>query len=290
MSDMSRVAVIVPAYDPGAELDRCIEAILGQKLATGEFEVVVVDNGSAPPISPSWGPRVRVIREPTPGSYAARNAGIAATETGVLAFTDADCIPQPGWLDAGMRALRSGAGAATGPVVVFRSDTPTVTERYELRYAFPQDHYLAEDFGVTANLFVTRAAIAQAGPFDANLRSGGDREFGQRLARHGLRTEWVDAAAVMHPARRTIGQLLAKTRRTWAGTIILERRTKSRIELTLASLWLLRPPIRAFVRIMREEEQVGLTARMQLCGLLMLVRATGCWASLRTLLGGTSPR
>jgi glycosyltransferase involved in cell wall biosynthesis len=43
---MVKVSVIVPVFDPGARIDRCIESLLGQSLSAGEYEVVFVDDGS----------------------------------------------------------------------------------------------------------------------------------------------------------------------------------------------------------------------------------------------------
>jgi len=47
----------------------------------------------------------RLLRESSPGSYAARNAGLRAAHGKVLAFTDFDCVPDRNWLLAGTRAL-----------------------------------------------------------------------------------------------------------------------------------------------------------------------------------------
>jgi glycosyltransferase involved in cell wall biosynthesis len=43
---MVKVSVIVPVFDPGARIDRCIESLLGQSLSAAEYEVVFVDDGS----------------------------------------------------------------------------------------------------------------------------------------------------------------------------------------------------------------------------------------------------
>src|SRR5919202_1352552 len=41
-----RVSVIVPVYNPGADIDDCIASLLGQSLPRSEYEVIFVDDGS----------------------------------------------------------------------------------------------------------------------------------------------------------------------------------------------------------------------------------------------------
>ena len=101
------VTVIVPVRNGADAIALCLDALAVQQGAP-PFEVIVVDNGStdgtsdivrAHPIN------ARLVHEPRPGSYAARNAGIAAASGRVLAFTDADCVPDSHWLAAGIAAM-----------------------------------------------------------------------------------------------------------------------------------------------------------------------------------------
>src|SRR3954447_13530806 len=41
-----KVSVIVPVYNPGADIDDCIASLLGQSLPASEYEVLFVDDGS----------------------------------------------------------------------------------------------------------------------------------------------------------------------------------------------------------------------------------------------------
>lgn len=284
------VSIIIPAYEAGEELEACIDAVIAQDVGSRTFEVVLVDNGSEPPVVDRWDGAVRIVREPTPGSYAARNAGIAATTGRYVAFTDADCIPQPGWLAAGLEALSTHCAIATGPVVLFGGEPTTASELYEFRYGFPQERYVEEGFGVTANLFVTREAIETAGPFDASLKSGGDREFGQRLRRKGFTTVLIPDAVVHHPARRHVRELASKALRTASSSAVLTRRHHGTWAVLGEAALLLRPPLRAFWNILREERELSLRQRAALCGVVVIVRVTAGWARLRTVVGAAPPR
>jgi hypothetical protein len=152
------VAVIVPVRDRRALLRSLLEALAAQSYR--DFEVVVVDDGStdgsAAEAERAEGIAVQVVRTPGAGAVAARRAGVAASRSRYLAFTDSDCRPGPGWLAAGVAALDGGADVVNGAT----------------RPAGPVgllDHSVAsgeEGLYPTCNVFYRRAAYDAAGGFD----------------------------------------------------------------------------------------------------------------------------
>lgn len=220
MSAGADVSVVIPVYDDWERLARCLEALEAQDL-DGRPEIVVVDNGSTEPPPARLPGAPRVLRCDTPGSYAARNAGVAAASGAIVAFTDADCVPRPDWLRHGVAALAAdpAADAAAGRVEVTAADAGARTrvESFELWCGFAQRAYVRRGFGATANLFVRRAALERAGPFDETLLSGGDKEWGRRLTRAGGRLVYAGDAVVAHPARATRAQLRRKVVRLVGG-------------------------------------------------------------------------
>jgi glycosyltransferase involved in cell wall biosynthesis len=110
------VSVVVPVVDQAVGLAATLEALAGQSLPESSFEVIVVDNGSVDDslqVAAAWSarhPGARVVSETElRGSYAARNRGIESSSAELLAFTDADCRPDPHWLEAGLAALEESA-------------------------------------------------------------------------------------------------------------------------------------------------------------------------------------
>lgn len=268
----TRVSVIIPVFGDGPSLHACVLAVLEQSYPMDLTEVIVVDNGSRPPVEARWGEAVWVIVEDLPGSYAARRRGVTEARGQLLCFTDSDCVPDREWLRNGvMSAERHGLDAIiAGRVRLTTSPAPSVAELHDLRYGFPQQGYLAEGFGVTANLFVPRAIYDRVGGFDITLRSGGDREFGERATSAGVPLVFCEDAVVDHPARSTIRQLVRKARRTSGGNVQREVRTTSRWNVAGRSLVLLRPPVRGIIRILRDGGP--LRARLGLSGLVVLLR------------------
>lgn len=91
-----KVSVILPAYNPGADELRCtVEALRAQTLPASEWELVLVDNRSNPPVAASavaWHPHGRLVREETPGLVAARVAGFKHTRAEVVVIVDQDNV------------------------------------------------------------------------------------------------------------------------------------------------------------------------------------------------------
>jgi glycosyltransferase involved in cell wall biosynthesis len=219
------VSVIVPAYNDH-RLVLALDALRRQTYDRDCYEIVVCDNGSDSDIAAdvervAKDVSARTVYEPTPGSYSARNTALRDAVGEVLAFTDADCIPAADWLASGVAALGGDTGPdlVAGRIEVFPSGTElTMAELFETVDAFPQQRYVERDrFGATANLFVDRNVLDRIGPFDARLRSGGDREFCNRAVDAGFVLTYDADIVVHHPARRSLRELRRKQRRTSSG-------------------------------------------------------------------------
>jgi glycosyltransferase involved in cell wall biosynthesis len=206
------VSVIIPAFNNAEGLRRCLEALGDQTYPADRHEVLVVDNGSREDLRPVVAglPRVRLLREDAPGSYAARNRGIAEAAGEALAFTDSDCVPARNWIERGAAHLLEApaCGFVAGRVdLAFRDPaSPTPSELYDLVVMnFHQDRNVAKRrFGATANLFTFKRVFEAVGAFDGALMSGGDLEWGQRVYAHGLLQQYADDVHVTHPARYSL--------------------------------------------------------------------------------------
>ena len=217
------VSIIIPVFNHGQALSSCLRALATQTYPADRFEVIVVDNGSEPPIIDvtrefSF---ARCIREEKPGSYAARNRGVQASSGEILGFTDADCVPEDSWIERGVGAVHGlpGDGMVGGRIEpTFRDPRrPTAAELYDTVCGYLQESFVKWGFAATANLFTTRTTVDRVGPFDERLMSGGDMEWGQRLRSMGLVQQYADDVRIFHPARRTLGELFRKVGRIAGG-------------------------------------------------------------------------
>lgn len=222
------VTVVIPSFHDWEGVGRCLDAIAAQTYPPELIRAVVVNNDPHDPPPSGLAERLRLARahiltEPRGGSYAARNLGVATARSDVIAFTDADCIPDRMWIEAAVRAISNGTDRVAGHVEVLTGcDRIGHAALHEVSSAFDQRRYVRRGFGATANLVVRRTAFDQVGPFDARLRSGGDIEWNQRAGRAGFTLRYVAEARVAHPARTSAAALLEKDARVWAGKLAIE--------------------------------------------------------------------
>jgi glycosyltransferase involved in cell wall biosynthesis len=260
------VSVIIPVFNDGQRLDRCLEALERQTYPANRFDVIVVDNGSREDpagIVGRYG-HAKLARQAKPSSYAARNTGIAMARGDVLAFTDSDCLPDARWIEAGVAALLGtpDCGLVGGAVEVFCADEsrPTAVEVFERVTAFPQERYLRDyHYAVTANVFTWRQVMEQVGTFKDKLKSSGDNEWGNRVHAAGLKQVYCAEARVRHPARRTFREIYRKTVRLVHG----QRDWKGPESVTLRQIFTdLRPPIGMIWRALNDRRLRGFSEKL----------------------------
>lgn len=101
-------SVIVPYYQRhAAALPKTLAALERQSYPRDMFEVVVVDDGSDPPLErlPATGFAARLVRQERSGFglARARNTGARAAAHGILLFLDADILADAAWIAAHAR-------------------------------------------------------------------------------------------------------------------------------------------------------------------------------------------
>ncbi len=120
-----KVSVVVPVYDPGPYLERCVDSLLGQSLPPGELEVIFVDDGSTDGSGArldrlaSRHSHVRVIHQPNSGwPGKPRNVGIEAARGAYVFFMDHDDALGPEALERlHAMAVRNGSDIVVGKMV-----------------------------------------------------------------------------------------------------------------------------------------------------------------------------
>ena len=235
------VTVVIPVRDRQGELARCLAELADMP------RVIVVDDGSADPAAiarAAAGSGARVLRRPVNGGPgAARNTGLAAADTPLVAFLDSDCVPGPGWLDALLPHFADPAVGAVAPRIVPDEPGRTWLARYEgasstldmgarpsiVRPGSPVPY-------VPGAALVVRRAAAGAG-FDEAMRVGEDVDFVWRLAAAGWRVRYEPAATMRHQHRVRLRAWFARRKDYGTSAASLELRHPGTVRPLQISAW-----------------------------------------------------
>jgi glycosyltransferase involved in cell wall biosynthesis len=202
-------SVVIPTRDRPKSLALCIAALLRLEPPTGGFEIVVVNDGGVEPpsalrsLAESGGVVIHFLTQSNTGPAGARNLGARVAKGRLLAFTDDDCQPDPGWLRALDRALAAHPAALAGGCVVNALDTNVLSETSQRLANFVArwfDGSGGERFFTSNNLAVSRCAFLEFGGFEPSLRAAAaeDREFCDRWSAESRPSIGVEEAVVRH--------------------------------------------------------------------------------------------
>ena len=195
------IAVIIPHYNDVDRLELCLSELMRND--TARAEILVVDNNSPNPPDRlrDMFPDVRFLSESEKGAGPARNCGVKASRAPLLAFIDADCVPDHDWL-AMARKVAPRADLIGGRVDVF-DETPAPrsgAQAFEKVFAFDFRNYIeVQGFSGSGNLVTSRAVFDDVGPF--RIAVSEDRDWSFRATAKGYRLIYEDGLQVGHPSR-----------------------------------------------------------------------------------------
>lgn len=231
------ISVVIPCHNGQAGLGACLHALYAQDLDPARFEILVVDNASAPPLSleglePEAGlPAVRIVSEPRLGLHVARNSGARAAGAPLVAYTDDDVVVDRGWLAALLQGFQQpDIGAVGGEIRArWQSPPPEWVLRYAPGYLSMLDHgpepvELKTPDLYGCNLAVRREALMAVGGFHPEAFGQhwiGDGETGMLMDMldAGYRLAYRPDAVVHHciPPTRCTEEYLLRRFRNQAG-------------------------------------------------------------------------
>ncbi|HEX4655684.1 MAG TPA: glycosyltransferase family 2 protein [Mycobacteriales bacterium] len=277
------IAVVVSTHGRSHYLAGLLDALELQD--TKDFEVVIADNGSP---DDTWqvlldrcartSLRLLALRlDPHDGPAVPRNTAVARTRAPLLAFTDDDCVPTPGWLAALQHALAPGVTVAQGR---------TEPQPGEGGGAWGRTLRVDRLTGLyeTANLGCPRVAFDVADGFPAERLLSG-RAFGEdvllgyRLAAAGSAVFAPDALMRHRIVPGTYRQFLSERRRL-EGFPVLLRRVPQMRRLLLGGVFLSRRTAVADLGLAGVLVAAGLQSPYPLAAALPW--AAQCWRAART--------
>jgi glycosyltransferase involved in cell wall biosynthesis len=187
------VSVVLATYNRRRSLPRAIASVQAQEGT--RFELIIVDDASRDD-TPAYlatlaDPRIRVIACDTNGGpSAARNRGLAAARSDIVALLDSDDAYRPGRLAAPLAAFAADSGlvATLSSAIKHDRSGPREARVPAVKLGAPAFEWalICDLVPVEAtSMTVRREAALAAGGFCESLRLTEDREFLIRLARLG---------------------------------------------------------------------------------------------------------
>lgn len=215
------ISVAVSTYDRPDGLARLLRALEAQTMPASSFEVVVADNGSdvatarvLREIAATTSLQLHAVRvAPNRGPSGGRNLAWRQARAPLVAFTDDDCAPAPGWLAEGL------AVCADGDAVVVGRTLPDPSERMG---PFSRSVRVGDvNWLPTCNVFYRRDDLEAVGGFDEGFtRPGGeDTDLAFRVREACGRTfRFARRALVHHDVRPSRFAEAARETQRWVDT------------------------------------------------------------------------
>ena len=201
-------SVVIATRDRPERLAACLESLAGQDYPRERFEVIVVDDGGHSELKQVGARyrdrlRLRTLERPFSGRSAARNHGAARAGGELVAFTDDDTEPDPGWL----RALATRHAAVPGDALGGKTVAMSAANPYaragslilDLAYAHQNSRLPREArFFAANNLALPADRFRLLGGFNPRLDVSEDRELCDRWVEHGFGMTFVPEAVIRH--------------------------------------------------------------------------------------------
>ena len=275
------VTVVIPIYNGESDLPDLLDCLRSQTYPSQQVEYLLVDNNSQDKTVEritqaivefeKAGLTLKLRSEPQiQSSYAARNVGIKAASGEIIAFTDADCRPQPQWLEKLITLFEN-----TEIDLVFGEieglPSRNWLERYAEKNKVLSQHYTLENsfcpYGQTANLAARRSLFERIGLFRPYLTTGGDADFCWRALKEShdqseKKWHFEPQAIVFHRHRSTLMELAKQWQRYGRSNrylhelhgVELMTQSKRSYLIYLWGRWLLREIPRYLLEIIRGKD------------------------------------
>lgn len=206
-------SIIIPTWNRPKQLRACLLSLAKMEYPPDRFEVIVVDDGSDPPIGAPedrelLGCSVTWLRQVNAGPAAARNAGAAKAKGPYLAFTDDDCTPAPDWLRR-LAGIFEGSPHALvgGHTINALSDNLYATASQTIVQAAHESFqagYSRLQFFASNNMAVRADFFWAVGGFDPAFRTSEDRDLCDRWVRAGYPLMYASDAVIYHRHELTL--------------------------------------------------------------------------------------
>ena len=216
LEDTPNVSIVIPVRNEERFMPSCLEQLKGVDYPEECLEVIFADGKSTDrTVVLAREAGHTVVDNPGLKISAGRNAGFDSSNGAVVAFTDADCLFEPGWVRKAVAHLRDGSVAGVG------GPTRVPADQNAFGMAVGAVFGLAGGLGTTVhhdslaaprdvddlpgcNCFYRREALAAVMPTNSALYSNEDVEMNANIVREGYRLVMAPDVVVEHYKRPSV--------------------------------------------------------------------------------------
>ncbi len=200
-----KTSIVIPVYNAERTLEKVIDACLNQDCPKDSLEVVLVDDGSVDSSSEIAKRYVnhslRYIYQENAGPAKARNTGWKDSSGEIICFTDADCVPEKGWVSKLVACYSSQdiGGVGGSYSIANRDKLLSACIHEEIRERHLRMPRVVNYLG-SFNLSYRRKVLEEVGGFDESFRqaSGEDNDLSYRVIKKGYTLIFNEDAKVGH--------------------------------------------------------------------------------------------
>jgi glycosyltransferase involved in cell wall biosynthesis len=203
-----KVSIVIPTHNRPEKLRETVEKLRRQNFPPEEYEIVVVDDGSTPPVvfeeDFTVRPKIRLVRLEGEERSVARNTGARQSAGEIVIFVDDDISTREDFIDCHWRAHQEFTNAlAVGEILLPQESQNTPFGRFRQRLeqnGIPRQRGLVEEenFCAAANASIDREIFLSLGGFDTTISSSEDQDFALRHTAQGGRIVFLPEASVIH--------------------------------------------------------------------------------------------
>jgi cellulose synthase/poly-beta-1,6-N-acetylglucosamine synthase-like glycosyltransferase len=209
------VSIIIPTFDGASRIGACLDALTKQT-AGRDIEILVVNDGSTDSTVDvvTLYSEIRLISQANAGPAAARNRGASEARGALILFTDDDCVPMAGWLEAMIEPFED--PEVVGAKGVYRTHQKRLIARFvQIEY---EDRYRlmagleSIDFIDTYSAAFRRDRFLEMTGYDTSfpVACAEDAELSYRMSARGWKMKFVPSAVVYHTHPETLSRYLKR--------------------------------------------------------------------------------
>ena len=207
------ISIVIPTKNNGDILEKCLFSIQNLECPEDRLEVIIVDGHSVDDtvgIAEKYGCKV-IFEDEGRISYA-REIGVRQAKGKFIAFTDADCVVDRGWIKELIKHFKDDVAAVGGPNITPEDDSAfakcvgvilSFLSKPGARYGFCEEEVREIYHNPTCNVMYRKSVLEEVRGFNHSLVTVDDEELDYRIRENGYRILYTPDAVVCHYRRPT---------------------------------------------------------------------------------------